>query len=98
MDYDKDKHIETLETTNAALVDKITYLNKRQMKRNTETSLKWRGKALYYRKKIERLLTYIKNNGLEVPNGKFYHNGESEMGREMQTPERAKSFREHSGE
>lgn len=73
--YDKDKHIQMLEVTNKALVDKITHLNKRQMARNNEAALKWRGKAFYYKKKIDDLVSYCKEKGLEVPNEKLYNNG-----------------------
>ena len=72
---DKDKYIETLETVNRALVDKITDLNKRQARRNTEASIKWRGKAFYYKKKIDDLVRYCRERGWEVPDEKIYNSG-----------------------
>ncbi len=55
MIYDKDQHIAELEATVQALSSKLAELNKRQMARNNEQSLKWRNKAFYYKKQLDRM-------------------------------------------
>jgi hypothetical protein len=65
--YDKEKHIELLETTNQALADKIANLTKRKMARTDETTKKWRGRAFYYKRQVEALVNWMRVKGIEVP-------------------------------
>ena len=65
--YDKDKHIEELETVNSALSDKLSFLKKRQMARNDKAANEWRTRAFYLKRKVKVMARFIKDNGLDVP-------------------------------
>lgn len=54
--YDKDSHIAMLEETNRALAMRLADLNKRMMKRHNASSLQWRNKYFYLKKKLDRLV------------------------------------------
>lgn len=69
MDYDKDAHIEKLETINSALVDKLENLKRRKMARNDEAALKWRGKAFYWKRKFEALAQIKEISGITKQTG-----------------------------
>lgn len=64
---DKDKYIERLVMTNEALATRLVSLQRRKMERNTSATNSWRRKAYYYKDRVETLVAYIKQNGLEVP-------------------------------
>lgn len=67
MPSDKDKHIEVLEVSNNALVEKLNSLTRRKMARNHEAALKWRGKAFYYKRKYEAVIKFLSDKGIETP-------------------------------
>ena len=70
--YDKDTHILRLEEINKALSEKLSFLNKRMMSRNSEQSIKWQNKCFYWKRKYltlcERLVTLGLGNVLKSDN------------------------------
>ncbi len=64
--YDKDKAIEELKEINSALIEKLTFLNKRKMARNDKATNKWRNQAFYYKNKCSRMINALLKQGLEV--------------------------------
>lgn len=59
--YDKDKHIENLESTNAALAELVSKLKKRKMEKTNENTVMWRNKYYYVKKENTRLKSEIEN-------------------------------------
>ena len=51
---DKDTYIAQLEEINKALVERLTWSQKRNMLRHNETSIKWRNKAFHYKRKCRK--------------------------------------------
>lgn len=75
--YDKDKHIENLETVNATLSQRLTEILREKRRINDEQVLKWRNQAFYYKKKaklMERVIEKFKSVGgkKEGGNGKIH--------------------------
>lgn len=62
MVYDKDKHIEELQTINSALTSKLSEMTKRKMERNNEATLKWRNKYFYVKKQLDELIAMTKQH------------------------------------
>jgi len=56
----KDDLIIELQEINSALVEKLSGLNKRMMKRNDAQALKWRNSAFYYKGKYKDMMKIIK--------------------------------------
>ena len=62
----KDRQIEILTAINEALASRVAFLNKRKMRKTELSTEKWRGQAMYYKKRCRLLIEKLEGHGASM--------------------------------